>query len=206
MVLGDQVRTVIGLDPSYQRTGAAVWREGRVATFSVATSVDDGPRVKRQRIIAGRVFPLVSERLFNTEDGLLKGSLEAVVMIEAVHMKRLKGRTPLDLAGLHDVLVYGFHARQITVGVVYPQGPKVMATSKGNASKTDMVDAALSELGLQVGNSDEADALWLMVMGVVAGGGTVRGWGGHALEDKARQRAMAKVEWIGSFEPDWLKG
>lgn len=183
------MRTVIGIDPSLSRTGVAVWQEGRVTTFSVATKPADGPRVVRERIICGAVMPWAAPRT-------------TLVIIEAVHMAKFTGRSALDLAGLHDVLVYGFHARGITVGVAAPQCPKIMATGRGNASKPQMVEAAEREFAITVANADEADGAWLMSIGVVAGGGKVNGW--PRVWDPVRADSIAKIDWIGFYEQDWL--
>jgi Holliday junction resolvasome RuvABC endonuclease subunit len=200
------VRTVIGVDPSLTCTGVAVWQEGRVTTFYVKTKRDDGPRVVRERKICGAIMPWISfaDQDRRSDDGRSKYELpETLVIIEAVHQSRMQtGRTALDLAGLHDVLVYGFHARGLTVGVASPQLPKIMATGRGNASKPQMVEAAEREFGITVSTSDEADAAWLMAAGVRAGGGTVNGW--PRTWDKARQDSLDKMDWIGDYEQEWL--
>lgn len=187
------MRTVIGVDPSFTCTGVAVWQEGRVATFHIRTEPKHGPRVVRERMIAKEVY-----RWISYEPG------QTLAVVEAVHLSRQKvGRTSLDLAGLHDVLVYGFHARGIPVGVARPQCGKILATGKGNASKADMVHACADEFGLTVTNDDEADAAWLMAAGVVSGGGTVNGW--PPTWDKARAAQLRKIQWVGLLPgPDWL--
>lgn len=185
------MRTVIGVDPSLSRTGVAVWRDGAVSTLSIPTTRQDGPRVVRERIICGRIMPLIG------------GLGRTVAIVEAVHMSRLqRGRTALDLAGLHDVIVYGLHARGVTVGVASPQCAKVIATGNGAASKARMLEAAEQQFAITVANTDEADAAWLMAAGVVAGGGQVRGW--PTLFDQARADTLKKIDWIGSYPPDWL--
>lgn len=208
------MRTVIGIDPSMTSTGVAVWREGRIGTFRVPTSPADGHRVDRQRLIVGRILPLLGERVVQISH---RATAQTVCLIEAVHQGKHKGRAALDLTGLHDVIVYGIRARHIPVGVVAPQHAKQVATGKGNAGKAQMVEACAEQLGLHVATADEADAAWFAAMGVMAGGGWVvparagrdkagRWWPWPVPWEKARAEALRKIEWIGSVEPDWLKG
>lgn len=164
-----------------------------MATFNVRTTPDTGPRVARERVIAKEVMRWISY-----------APGETLALVEAVHMSRNKtGRTSLDLAGLHDVLVYSFYTRGITVGVARPQCGKILATGKGNASKADMVVACANEFGLTVANDDEADAAWLMAAGVVSGGGTINGW--PSTWDKTRAAQLTKIDWVGLLpDPNWL--
>lgn len=189
---GSGPRVVIGIDPSFTRTGVAVWREGRVSTFAIPTTPGDGTRVRRERLILGKILPCIGP-----DD-------QVVAIVEAVYMSKFKGRSVLDLAGLHDVIVYALHARGVTVGVAVPQCPKILATGKGNATKPQMVVAAYADLGVEVGTQDEADAAWLMSAGVIAGGGKVYAWGVKG-DDAARWKAVTGITWEGSYAGDWLK-
>jgi Holliday junction resolvasome RuvABC endonuclease subunit len=192
------MRTVIGVDPSLSCTGVAVWRNGSVRTFSVKTSPDDGPRVVREMIICAAIMPWV------------RGATSS--MVEAVYQQKLRGRTSLDLAGLHDVLVYGLHARGVPVGVAAPTSVKQFATCNGRASKVQMVDDAEALLGIKVGDHNQADALWLATMEVVARGGQVNGWpprSDHPIaveNQRMRAAVLAKVQRVGPALPDnWLE-
>lgn len=196
---------VIGVDPSFTCTGVCVWVDRRVQTFSVRTNSDD-PRVVRQTHIAARVMEQVDVM------HLSYPSVEVMGMVEAVYQGGF-GRTSLDLAGLHDVLVYEFHRRGIRVGTPSPRALKKFATQDGNANKRRMVNEARIALGITVGNDNEADALWLAAMGVVAMGGQVINSWPHApdhplavKDQQSRADTLAKVTWIGGEPGPLLKG
>jgi len=168
--------TVIGIDPSYSCTGVAVWVDGDVRTFSVRTS-PTLPRVQRQHAIASDVV------------ACLDPTEPTVCVIEGVYQSGF-GRVSLDLAGLHDVLVYEFVRYGARVGVVAAKSAKLFATGDGAADKKAMLLAAKLLLGRQVSNHNEADALWFMTMGVY--------WMGHAqpLNMDVRNDAVSKIKWI----------
>jgi len=63
--------------------------------------------------------------------------------------------------GWHAILHIECHAFGITLEGITVQDIKQRATGKGNASKNEMMAAALNRLGKKVINDDEADALWL---------------------------------------------
>lgn len=200
------MRTVIGVDPSLSCTGVALWREGEVSTFSVKTKPVYGPRVVRERVIVERVLSWVPILRQNREHTTL-------IMIEAVFLQRLRGRTSLDLAGLHDVLVYAFNGLHIPVGVVAPTSLKQFATRDGRASKETMVADAKALMGVETENDNEADALWLAAMGVVAGGGRVNHWpprSDHPIalnNQRLRAEVLSHVDWIGAdnLPNEWLR-
>ena len=188
--------TVIGVDPSLQCTGVCVWVDGRVKTFSVKTSTDDH-RVVRETRIAEAVLPYVDPRV------------PMLAIVEGVYQGGF-GRTSLDLAGLHDVLVYEFHRRGVRIGVPAAKSVKLFATQNGNANKKDMVAFARTHLAVFVANHNEADALWMAAMGVVAMGGQVHNsWPPisdepeYVAEQRVRAHALSKVTWIGG-EPGLL--
>jgi Holliday junction resolvasome RuvABC endonuclease subunit len=191
------VTTVVGIDPSFTCTGICVWVNGTVRTTSVRTK-PTGPRVYREK----RIVDSVSQYL-NPDDTL-------VVLIEAVYNSTY-GRVSLDLAGLHDVLVYEAISKRATVGVVPAKSAKAFATQKGDASKQDMVDYARMLLGVEVANHNEADALWFATMGVVAMGGHHNHWppqSDHPVavaNQKNRLENLSKVTWIPSAPTEMLR-
>lgn len=139
----------------------------------------------------------------NPDDNLL-------LMLEAVYQGKF-GRTSLDLAGLHDIIVYEAIRRNATVGVVSPKSGKAFATRSGGASKQDMVEHAEVMLGVDVANHNEADALWFAMMGVVALGGHHNQWppqSEHPIavaNQKARAEILDKLTWIPSRPTESLK-
>lgn len=186
---------VLGVDPSLTCTGLCVWHDGRVQTGSIRTRPED-LRVHRQTRIADEVMRHVNPLV------------PVLAIIEAVYQGGF-GRTSLDLAGLHDVLVYEFVRRGVRVGVASPKAVKLFATNNGNARKAAMVAEARALLGVTTKNDNEADALWMATMGVVAMGGQVNGWPQRAdhppavAAQKRREDTLAKVTWIGG-EPGLL--
>lgn len=190
--------TVVGIDPSFTCTGVAVWVDGNVLTSSVRTK-PTAPRVYRETRIVDSVMQWV-----NPDDTPL------VVMLEAVYQGKY-GRISLDLAGLHDVLVYECIRKQATVGVVPAKSAKAFATQKGDATKEDMVEYSKTLLGVDVANHNEADALWFAVMGVVALGGHHNHWpprSDHPISVANQQKRtdnLSKVTWIPSAPTDYLK-
>lgn len=142
--------TVIGIDPSFTCTGVCLWIDGRVHTFSIKTPAHT-PRVYREQTVVDTVMQWVVPET------------TVVAVIEGVYLNRFVGRTSLDLAGLHDVLVYEFARRAHPVGVPANKSNKLFATGNGNADKKAMVAAAKRVLGVVVANDNEADALWLEI-------------------------------------------
>lgn len=181
---------IIGLDPSFTCTGVAVWTDNGVKTFSVKTKAGQA-RAHREMAIVDAVMPWVVCRPI------------AAAMVEGVFASRFGGRTSLDLAGLHDVLVYEFARRGIPVGEPQATSNKRFATLNGDASKKDMVAAAKALLGITVANHNEADALWLAVMGLVAMGGQLNNWpprSDHPLSvanQKVREDCLRQIGWVG---------
>lgn len=69
------------------------------------------------------------------------------------------------LGEVHGAVKVRLYEHNIPIAEVGPTGLKKFATGKGNASKTDMVDAARFENWV-VENDDQADAAWLRAMGL----------------------------------------
>lgn len=187
---------VIGIDPSYTATGVCIWENGYVKTFTVKTAAGMA-RVHRQRHIVEQV--------------LVYAPMTTATLIEGVYASRFGGRTSLDLAGLHDVLVYEFTRLGIPVGVPGIKGNKAFATGNGNADKKAMVAAARTLLGVIVANHNEADALWLATMGAVDMGGHTNLWPPRSSHpdvvaaQRKRTANLAKIAWVGGIKPDMLE-
>lgn len=174
--------TVVGVDPSFACTGVALWVNGRVRTFSIKTSA---ALSRAHREIA--IVDALAEQMRPTT---------VATLVEDVYQSPggMRGRTSLDLAGLHDCIVTSLVRKNIPVGIPTAKGCKSFATQNGNASKAEMVQAALQLLGVSVANHNEADALWLAMMGVVSLGGTLNHW--PATTDRNRTAVLAKIRWI----------
>ncbi len=176
--------TIIGVDASFGRTGVAVWREGKVATYSGTTTASD-PLPQRRRDVRSLIFRWV------TPD-------PALIVIEATYLHKVKGNSPLMLAGLHASIQDAAWRRNLPVVTPTPAQVKQFATGNGNASKNQMMDAAKLHLGLSVGNHDEADALWLMAMAVYHYGWSV---------DSAQLPPLDRVKMLDNYPwPLWANG
>jgi Holliday junction resolvasome RuvABC endonuclease subunit len=71
------------------------------------------------------------------------------------------GKGHAELAGLHALVRVALYERSITYVDVPPASLKTIACGKGNASKEDVHQAAITRLGYAGASRDEADALWL---------------------------------------------
>lgn len=90
-----------------------------------------------------------------------------------------------ELGGVVRVLL---HDRGIPWVAVNPSLLKSFACGKGNASKEEVLAAAIRKLGYGGSSFDEADAMWLMVMGMAS----CRNRG--VLTDYQR-KAVEKITW-----------
>jgi Holliday junction resolvasome RuvABC endonuclease subunit len=151
--------TIIGVDASFGRTGVAVWRDGKVALDSAGTSSQES-LPSRRRQIRSLIFRWA-------------GPDPTLIVIEATYLHKVKGNSPLMLAGLHASIQDAAWRRNLPVVTPTPAQVKQFATGSGGASKGQMMDAAKLHLGITTSNDDEADALWLMAMGVYHYGWTV---------------------------------
>ncbi len=93
------------------------------------------------------------------------------------------------LGELGGVIRVTLHEAGVPWAVIPPASLKLYATGRGNASKEEMLVAAVRRLGYQGSSNDEADALWLRAMALDQHG--------HALVEMpiVHRKALAKVEW-----------
>jgi Holliday junction resolvasome RuvABC endonuclease subunit len=142
------VTTIVGLDGALTRSGLAVWRDGRVTMRTIHTAPHE-PAEVRWRRICGQVWPVLSSHCFVLIEGVFKGA---------------KGRVALDLAMLHGVIRNGLHARAIPFAIADNTQIKQYATGNGHATKQQMEDMARLRLGVQPGDDNQADAVWMVAM------------------------------------------
>lgn len=139
----------IGLDLSYTATGIA-WPE----TVDHFTTPPDKPDPQRWAIIAGHAATHAREA--------------SLAIIEDVFVNHRNAQTSLRLARLQGAVIHwiGATTRCHTI-VTAPKHLKRYATGNGAASKTDMLEAAQTELWRHGAATDhnEADALWLRAIG-----------------------------------------
>jgi hypothetical protein len=99
------------------------------------------------------------------------------------------GNKAHDVGELGGVVRLALHQAGIRYEVVPPSSLKVYACGVGNASKDDVLLAAVRRLGYEGNSKDEADALWLYVLAL------------HALGEqrievpKTHLRALKALSW-----------
>lgn len=100
-----------------------------------------------------------------------------------------RGNAILSAAELGGVIRMALHDLGYRWVDVPPATLKKLATGKGNASKEQVLAAAIRRLGYEGASPDEADALWLLEA-------TLQHYGCGSVElPKAHREALGKVEW-----------
>lgn len=114
-----------------------------------------------------------------------------LVAIEGYSMGPQRGSSGIaqalgELGGVVRLLLYDLEVPTVEIP---PSTLKKFATGKGNASKEEMLVAAVRRLGYEGSSNDEADALWLRVAALDA-------YGLPEIEmPKAQRDALGKVDW-----------
>jgi len=140
---------IAAIDPSIRATGVINPQgEASVHTSTKHQDQDASPRLRIERY-----------------DNLAADVVEAVEPATLVAIERYaynaKGSSAYDLAEFGGILRKRLIFRGIQFVEVPPQAIKTYATGKGNASKTDVLLAAVRRLNYDGNSEDEADALWL---------------------------------------------
>ena len=142
--------TVLGIDPSLTSTGWAIGAEEGITIG---------------RIRCGELRGFQRLRAIHEEvEGLLRDCQPDLVVYEGYAMGKFLGKA-FDRIELSGVLKYSIWGRKIPLLVVPPSSLKLFLTGNGRAEKEDMMREASRLYGRLIRNSDEADALGLMVMG-----------------------------------------
>ncbi|SCL32168.1 crossover junction endodeoxyribonuclease RuvC [Micromonospora nigra] len=115
-----------------------------------------------------------------------------LVVIEWLPLFDGKGATTLRLAELHGVIKHWLHHQGITYVDVHPPEVKTWATGKGNANKTQVLEAVTATYGrlLHVDGHDQADAVALLTMALAAYGQQL-----VPLHSPHHRRAIGNVRW-----------
>jgi Holliday junction resolvasome RuvABC endonuclease subunit len=156
--------TVLGIDHSLAATGLAVCRDGRtwVRTIRTQPPPPDGPREGPHGWATAQRHAAVTRAIVEyIEPGDTIAAVEDRLKI-GDNLKR--GTADLDLAGVRAVIVYVLASRRVPIATVHPSRLKAYATSRGNATKDQMIQAAARSLGIMCGDDNQADALWLAAM------------------------------------------
>lgn len=99
------------------------------------------------------------------------------------------GNKAHDVGEMGGVVRLALYEAGIRYGVVSPATIKIAACGKGNASKDDVLLAAVRRLGYAGNSKDEADALWLYRL-------TMHALGAEPLDiPKAHLRALDALPW-----------
>lgn len=169
---------VVGVDPSISSTGVARIAPDGIQVIRVKskpTSDDTSARLTRLRDQASRVALLVKGADLIVMEGPAFGKNNAMT-----HM----------LAGFWWLLAHGLE-KTAPIAVVAPGTLKKFATGKGNASKDEVLAAAVRGFpDVNVTGNDEADALALAALGAVHLG--VEFGGGFASSGRA---SVTAVHW-----------
>lgn len=172
---------IVGIDPSYARTG--------VATSGDTRSLDPppGPPPRRRAWLRGQLAPIVS-----TAD---------VVAIEGLYPATQQGW--LDRAYLVGAIIDQAWQYDAAILVVAPASAKILATGDGGP-KTDKpaMLAAAERAGSPARNGDEADAYWVAELARLVtdpmSAGLYRGM--------APQRARALDPYLPPYKTDpWIR-
>ena len=184
---------VVGIDPSLRATGIAILRHPTTADTPnrpqlhtigedgrrAATYADRGLRLRRQ------VFKVLKTIPDTTALAVIEGPAYAATH-GGIH----------ERAGLWWALYVGLTARKIPVAVCPPQTRAKFATGKGNASKTEVLDAMRHHwTTATIRNDNESDALAL----ATAGGMRLLWW---PTEADHHESALAAIEWPEAVKTD----
>lgn len=144
---------VVGLDLSLTGTGMSDGERTWLVRSSGKADASLPMRVRRLGGLRGEVLAAC--------DGA------GLVVIEQPAFSRQTGHMH-DRSGLWWLVVADLHDRGVPVAEVAPTALKLFATGKGNASKSQVVDATARRLpGIDTGADDNrCDALWLAAMGL----------------------------------------
>ncbi|MGH6920762.1 MAG: crossover junction endodeoxyribonuclease RuvC, partial [Geminicoccaceae bacterium] len=87
-----------------------------------------------------------------------------IVVIEGAAFGVARGNALVSLGELRGVVRVALFEAGLPVVEVAPASLKRYASGRGNASKADVLVAAVKRLGYTGSSDDEADALWLLAM------------------------------------------
>lgn len=152
--------TLIGLDLSYTGTGVAWWRDGKLGVTTLRTPTP-------QHDHNGWSWPRRQLQIVQGVLDVVRGDRDTVVVKERrLDSLDVAGNAALDLAGLHGVVDYVLASRRVPIVKVHLTHLKQYGFGKGNATKADMLASARGSFPIAVANDNEADALWLLAMGL----------------------------------------
>ena len=163
---------MVGLDLSLTSTGYAIGENGRARPGLLVPPDGRNRGVRRLAWVRDAVLELAA----SAELVAIEGYSFSSKFSHAHALGELGGVVRLALAEAGAVMVE-----------VPPKCVKLFASGKGNASKDEVLVAAVKRLGYGGHSKDEADALWLLMM---AGAH----YGDSATNEHGR-RALAAIAW-----------
>lgn len=170
--MGASTLTVVALDLSLTSTGVAD-RNGTRRIQPKSTGV---------------------ERLAEVRDAVLRECTASgwsvgpdLVVIEGYSYA--SGNQAHQVGELGGVVRLALHEAGIRYEVVSPATIKIAACGTGNASKADVLLAAVRRLGYEGNNTDEADSLWLYHLAMIALGCP------QVTLPAAHMRALKSIKW-----------
>lgn len=104
------------------------------------------------------------ERLLYLEEAILERAADAQLVVLEGYAFGSRGRAVVDIGELGGVIRLALYRRGIRYVDVPPAALKKYATGRGNASKEEVLVAAVRRLGYTGADHNEADALWLYAM------------------------------------------
>lgn len=171
---------LVGVDPSLAGTATSTYDDGTITTGRLEALVDARRALQahpaaRRALLGG----ILVERC--------RGA--ALVVIEGYAYGIKAGSALVTLGELGGVLRDRLWAAGLHYLEVPPSNLKKYATGKGNASKDEVLAAAVHRSRRLLRTNDEADSWWLLQMALCHYGLP------HTAMPKAHRAALDKVEW-----------
>ena len=143
---------VVGLDISMTCTGV-VAADGTPSSVKPRSS---GMPSRLDEIVRGVI------------DALRRGGGADVAAVEGYNPGGVQGVTMAKLGAARELVCWALWRDDILVADIPPSSLKLYATGKGNATKEQVLEAAVGDSpnGKEPQNFDEGDALWLRQMGL----------------------------------------
>lgn len=176
---------IVGLDLSLTATGVADPDGARTIKIPLPPKATDAQRVERLHKLTCAID--VATR--NADVVVLEGYGYGSVRTSDGNGRSLNTSHAHSLGELGGVVKVCLYQRGIPFAIVPPTVMKLFATGRGNASKEDVLIAAVKR-SWQVRNNNEADARWLQAMGDVQYGTADR----IVLPTK-NEKALLSVRW-----------
>jgi Holliday junction resolvasome RuvABC endonuclease subunit len=182
--------TVVGLDLSLTGFGVAVFADRKVWTVTLRSEL--WPDVR------GWAQPARRRRLVSQLNSIPGRHGDVLAVVEARIPPTRGWKSTMDRAELRGTVEDWLYGQGIPIANVAPQTLKKYATGRGDADKRAMLAAARNECGaaIPIDDDNQADAFWLMVMGVHH-----YGLAGGSILERVTRASLDRVDW-----PLWQPG